>query len=104
VFIHENQEYILFKEKRSRIYMLEQQVQKHFSKRDEERIVILPIQRCLDNRSRNIWPCAFNVLVDNRNTTIMLRGSNDIVSGKDWVRRSQEVPRNNYKGISGCRE
>ena len=59
--------------------------------------MILPIQRCLDNRSRNIRQCASNVLVDIRNTTVMLRCSNDMVSSKDWVRRSQEIPRNNSK-------
>ena len=41
--------------------------------------MILPTPRCLDNRSRNIWPCASNVLVDNRNTTVMLRGSINMV-------------------------
>jgi hypothetical protein len=37
--------------------------------------MILPIQQCLDNRSRNIWQYAPNVLVDIRDTTVMLRGS-----------------------------
>jgi hypothetical protein len=41
--------------------------------------MVLPIKRCLDNRSRNIRQCASNVLVDIRNTTIMLQGSLNMV-------------------------
>ena len=41
--------------------------------------MILPIQRCLDNRSRNIRQCASNVLVDIQNTSVMLRGSINMV-------------------------
>ena len=37
--------------------------------------MILPRQRCLDNRSRNIRQCASNVLVDIRNTSVIFRGS-----------------------------
>jgi len=36
---------------------------------------MLPIQRCLDNRSRSIKHCACDVFTDVRNTTVMLRGS-----------------------------
>ena len=62
--------------------------------------MILPIQRCEDNWTRNILYYASDVLVDIWNTTVMLRCSNDMVSSKDWVRRSQEIPRNNSKIIS----
>ena len=59
--------------------------------------MILPIQRCEGNWTRNILYYASDVLVDIRNTTVMLRCGNDIVPSKDWVRRSQEIPRNNSK-------
>ena len=59
--------------------MIGQQVQKHLDKGGKGRIMILPIQRCLDNRSRNIRQCACNVLVDIRNTSVMLRGSINLV-------------------------
>ena len=41
--------------------------------------MILPIQRCLDNRSRNIPQRASNVLADIQNTSVMLRGSINMV-------------------------
>ena len=59
--------------------------------------MILPIQRCEGNWTRNILYYASDVLVDIRNTTVMLRCGNDMVSSKDWVRRSQDILRNNSK-------
>jgi hypothetical protein len=48
--------------------------------------MMLSIQRCLDNRARNIWQCTSNVLVDIRNTTAMLRGSIGMVfQVKGWI-------------------
>ena len=41
--------------------------------------MILPIQWCLDNRSRNTRQCASNVLADIQNTSVMLRGSINMV-------------------------
>ena len=41
--------------------------------------MILSIQRCLDNRSRNILQCASNVLVDIQHTSVMLQGSINMV-------------------------
>ena len=56
--------------------------------------MILPIQRCLDNRSRNIRQCASNVLVDIRNTSVMLRGSiNMVLQVGVVVEKSQEIPK-----------
>ena len=75
VFKHIFQGYILPKDKQSMISMIRQQVQKHLDKGGEGRIMILPIQRCLDNRSRNIEHWTSNVLVE----TDMLRDSIDMV-------------------------
>ena len=69
---------MLPKNKQSKIYMTGHQVLIHLVN-GAMRIMILPIQRCLDNRSRNIRQCASNVLVDIRNTSVMLRGSINMV-------------------------
>ena len=62
--------------------------------------MILPIQRCLDNRSRNIRQCASNVLVDIRNTSVMLRGSiNMVLQVGVVVENHKKYPRNSC-GIS----
>ena len=60
------------------IYMLDQQVHHHLDKGARE-FMMLPIQRCLDNRARNIWQCTSNVLVVVRRTTVMLRGNINMV-------------------------
>ena len=76
------------------ISMIRQQVQKHLDKGGEGRIMILHIQRCLDNRSRNIRQCASNVLVDIRNTSVMLRGSiNMVLQVGVVVEKTQEIPK-----------
>ena len=69
-------------------------MQKHLDKGGKGKIMILPIQRCLDNRSRNIRQCASNVLVDIRNTSVMLRGSiNMVLQVGVVVEKSQEIPK-----------
>ena len=90
--------YILPKDKQSMISMIRQQVQKHLDKGGEGRIMILPIQRCLDNRSRNIRQCASHVLVDIRNTSVMLRGSiNMVLQVRVGVEDHKKYTRNNCR-------
>ena len=60
------------------IYMLDQQVHHHLDKGARE-FMMLSIQRCLDNRARNIWQCTSNVLVVVRRTTVILRGNINMV-------------------------
>ena len=74
--------------------MICQQVQQHLDKGGEGRIMILPIQLCLDNRARNIWQCTFNVLVLVRRTTVLLRGSiNMVLQVGVVVEKTQEIPK-----------
>jgi hypothetical protein len=59
---------------------------KAFRKRGEGIVMILPMQQCLDNKSRNIWQGASDVLVEIQNTTAMLRVSITwcFEQGLDW--------------------
>ena len=64
--------------------------------------MMLPIQRCLDKMIKKHFALRSNVLVDVRNTTIMLRGSNNMmlqvrVGVEDHKKYSRNNSRDNTK-------